>query len=234
MSGSGVTFYDEQLKYLLRLLKALPHTIPIGETHNFIGYVPDPQEVIDTGCTKAVVSHTLEISFVALEEVTTVLRDHIIGNGGMNLLLTLWVDDLIEGATAAITTAGGRLPRPIQITAAKRLLEDETVKERAQKKQKTDHKVAKDVKKKSVATAKKQAEQGAMQWPIADLQDDKPLPASTATTTKRGPTPDDLLDRLVIACHSINRVVHSSPFSLLFRSFFFPFSSLFTISLSLL
>ncbi|KAJ7216145.1 hypothetical protein C8J57DRAFT_1483100 [Mycena rebaudengoi] len=176
ISGSGVTFYDEQLKYLLRLLKALPHTIPIGETHNFIGYVPDPQEVIDTGCTKAVVSHTLEISFgarkmpgpagakmiiafksrgVALEEVTTVLRDHITGNGGMNLLLTLWVDDLIEGATAAITTAGGRLPRPIQITAAKRLLEDETVKERAQKKQKTDHKVAKDVKKKSVATAKK-------------------------------------------------------------------------------
>jgi hypothetical protein len=119
--------------YLLLLLKALPHTIPIGVTHNFIGYVPDPQEVIDTGCTKAVVSHTLEISFgarkmpgpagakmiiafksrgVALEEVTTVLRDHITGNGGMNLLLTLWVDDLIEGATAAITTAGGRVIFP--------------------------------------------------------------------------------------------------------------------------
>ncbi|KAJ7241791.1 hypothetical protein C8J57DRAFT_1244411 [Mycena rebaudengoi] len=65
MSGSGITFYDEQLKYLLRLFKALLHTIVIGETHNFIGYVPDPQDVKDTGCAKAVVSHTLENSFGA-------------------------------------------------------------------------------------------------------------------------------------------------------------------------
>jgi hypothetical protein len=44
-----------------------------------------------------------------LEEIVTVLRNHITGDSGMNLLLTLWVDDLIEGATTAIETAGGRV-----------------------------------------------------------------------------------------------------------------------------
>ncbi|KAJ6560727.1 hypothetical protein B0H10DRAFT_1966841 [Mycena sp. CBHHK59/15] len=42
MSGSGPTHYSEELKNLLRLLKDLPETIPEGNTHNFIGYVPDP------------------------------------------------------------------------------------------------------------------------------------------------------------------------------------------------
>ncbi|KAJ7256409.1 ribonuclease H-like domain-containing protein [Mycena rebaudengoi] len=222
MSGFGVTFYDEELKYLLRLLKALPHTIPIGETHNF-GYKPDPKKVEDAGCTKTIVSHWLEISFgarkmpgpagakiivafksrgPALEEIVTVLRDHIAGDSGMNLLLILWVDDLIEGATTAIETAG--VARPIQTTAAKRLMEDDAIKEHAQKRQKTDNKEAKASKKKASDKAKKQTEQGAMNWPITDLQDDEPSPAITATTTKRGPKPNPLLDRLVISCHSIS------------------------------
>lgn len=129
MSGVGVTYYDEQIKYLLRLLKALPETIPTGAVHDFIGYKPDPEKVKDAGCVKSVVSHSLEISFGSrhspannakvtvtfksrgkpLEEVTTVLRDHITGNAGANALLTLWVDDLIEGATAAINAAGDRV-----------------------------------------------------------------------------------------------------------------------------
>ncbi|KAJ6545840.1 hypothetical protein DFH09DRAFT_1321376 [Mycena vulgaris] len=47
MSGSGVTYYNEELKELLRLLKHLPDTIPLGDDHNFIGYVPDPEQVSD-------------------------------------------------------------------------------------------------------------------------------------------------------------------------------------------
>ncbi|KAJ7694302.1 hypothetical protein B0H14DRAFT_3530736 [Mycena olivaceomarginata] len=85
MSGTGVTYYAEQLKYLLRLLKALPETIPIGDAHNFI--------VVDAGCVKTIVSHSLEISFGSRQD------------------LTLWVDDLTEGATAAIEAAGGRVRR---------------------------------------------------------------------------------------------------------------------------
>ncbi|KAJ7691848.1 hypothetical protein B0H14DRAFT_3531721 [Mycena olivaceomarginata] len=94
MSGTGVTYYAEQLKYLLRLLKALPETIPIGDAHNFIGYKPNAQKkVADAGCVKTIVSHSLEISFGSRQD------------------LTLWVDDLTEGATAAIEAAGGRVRR---------------------------------------------------------------------------------------------------------------------------
>jgi hypothetical protein len=128
MSGSGVTYCDEELKFLLRLLKGLPDSIPTGETHNFLGYVPSPQKVVDTGCIRSVVSHSLELSFgarrtpagetiivvfksrgPALEEVVTVLRNHITGNAGANLLLTLWVDDLTTGAVHAIEASGGRV-----------------------------------------------------------------------------------------------------------------------------
>ncbi|KAJ7831587.1 hypothetical protein B0H14DRAFT_3463919 [Mycena olivaceomarginata] len=60
MSGTGVTYYDEELKHLFRLLKALPDDIPSGDAHNFTGYVPDPEKVKDFGCVKTVVSHSLE------------------------------------------------------------------------------------------------------------------------------------------------------------------------------
>jgi hypothetical protein len=101
-------------------------------------------------------------------------------------------------------------------------MEDDAIKELAQKRQKTDNKEAKASKKKALDKAKKQTEQGAvrthfisnlsrkfdrgyqMNWPITDLQDDEPSPAITATTTKRGPKPNPLLDRLVISCHSIS------------------------------
>ncbi|KAJ6613048.1 hypothetical protein B0H10DRAFT_1951843 [Mycena sp. CBHHK59/15] len=108
MSGTGVTYYDEELKCLHRLFKALPESIPAGDAHNFLGYVPNPKKVLDIGCTKPIVSHALEVSFgtrqtptgvkiiptfksrrPGLEEVVTVLRDHITGNAGSNLLLTL-------------------------------------------------------------------------------------------------------------------------------------------------
>ncbi|KAJ7852907.1 hypothetical protein B0H14DRAFT_3656159 [Mycena olivaceomarginata] len=49
MSGSGVTYYNEELKMLLRLLKALPDTIPEGDLHNFRHYVLDPIKMKDIG-----------------------------------------------------------------------------------------------------------------------------------------------------------------------------------------
>jgi hypothetical protein len=125
MSGSGVTYYNNELKELHRLLKHLPDTIPIGDQHDFIGYVPPQERVEFTGCIKTVVNARLEIVFgarrtgagenviikfksrgPALEAVISVLRDHITGNGGENRLLTHWVDDLIIGAREAITAAG--------------------------------------------------------------------------------------------------------------------------------
>ncbi|KAJ7878111.1 hypothetical protein B0H14DRAFT_3435688 [Mycena olivaceomarginata] len=49
MSGSGVTYYNEELKMLLRLLKALPDTIPEGDLHDFRHYVLDPIKMKDIG-----------------------------------------------------------------------------------------------------------------------------------------------------------------------------------------
>ncbi|KAJ6607310.1 hypothetical protein B0H10DRAFT_1955328 [Mycena sp. CBHHK59/15] len=114
MSGSGSTYYDEELKWLFRLLKSLPETVLAGDAHNFAGYLPDMAKVKETGCVKTVVSHALQVSFgprkapgpdgqeivvtfksrgVALEEVVSVLRT---GNAGENRLLTGWVDSLTK------------------------------------------------------------------------------------------------------------------------------------------
>ncbi|KAJ7321896.1 hypothetical protein DFH08DRAFT_818273 [Mycena albidolilacea] len=54
MSGSGATYYNEELKYLYRLLKNSPNVIPEGNAHDFTNYVPDPQKTKDFGCTKSV------------------------------------------------------------------------------------------------------------------------------------------------------------------------------------
>ncbi|KAJ7814344.1 hypothetical protein B0H14DRAFT_2604214 [Mycena olivaceomarginata] len=39
MSGTRVTYYDEELKHLFRLLKALPDNIPSSNAHDFISYI---------------------------------------------------------------------------------------------------------------------------------------------------------------------------------------------------
>ncbi|KAJ6603174.1 hypothetical protein B0H10DRAFT_2440556 [Mycena sp. CBHHK59/15] len=224
MSGSGATCYNEELKELLRLLKHLPDTIPLGDDHNFIGYVPDPEKVVDTGCVKTVVSHALEVSFGArkqpgpdgaritvvfksrgpgLEEVVQVLRDHITGNAGTNVILVAWVDDLRDGAVAAISTAGTRVPRPIATTAAKRLLEDDLVEEQAKKKSRKDSQGEKQRKKAEVEKAKKKTDQGVMNWPIDDLTDDElPQPINPLTSRARGAPRNDILDKFTIACHT--------------------------------
>ncbi|KAJ7138345.1 hypothetical protein C8R44DRAFT_728486 [Mycena epipterygia] len=130
ISGEGPSCYHEELKHLVRLLKNLPDTIPLGDAHNFLDYTPNPVKVARAGCTNSVVSHSLEISFgahkapgptggditiifksrgPALEEVATVLRNHITGNEGPNVLLVRWVDDLTKAAFAAIEASGGRI-----------------------------------------------------------------------------------------------------------------------------
>jgi hypothetical protein len=63
MSGSGATYYNEELKYLYRLLKNSPNVIPEGNAHDFTNYVPDPQKTKDFGCTKSVVSQSPKSSF---------------------------------------------------------------------------------------------------------------------------------------------------------------------------
>jgi hypothetical protein len=125
MSGTGVTYYDEELKHLFRLLKALPDDIPSGNAHDFIGYIPDPEEAKDFGSVQSVVSHSLEVSFGSrrtsagedvviqfksrgppLEEVVSVLRHHITGRAGTNVILVGWVDSLTAAAVEAIEKAG--------------------------------------------------------------------------------------------------------------------------------
>ncbi|KAJ7692822.1 hypothetical protein B0H14DRAFT_2651581 [Mycena olivaceomarginata] len=100
MSGSGATYYDEELKYLYRLVKNLPDVIPEGNAHDFTNYVPDPQRQKTSAAQKlggTPSGETITVSFKLcgppLEKVVTVLRHHITGNGGMNLLLTKWVDN---------------------------------------------------------------------------------------------------------------------------------------------
>ena len=125
LGDMGSSYYNEELKQLSRLLRALPDSIPLGDAHNFLDYVPDPEKVQDYGCVKSVLNRALELSFgsrrtpagetiltvfksrgTGLEEVVAVLRDHITGNAGQNLLLTLWVDDLTKAALDAIEKAG--------------------------------------------------------------------------------------------------------------------------------
>ncbi|KAJ7856924.1 hypothetical protein B0H14DRAFT_3448128 [Mycena olivaceomarginata] len=189
MSGSGVTYYNEELKMLLRLLKALPDTIPEGDLHDFRHYVLDPIKMKDIGCAKTVLSAKLKSSFGY--RVVTVLRDHITGTGGTNPLLTKWVDDLTAGATHAIEQAGGLLPRPAKITDAKRRLEGEAVEERADKRRKKEEKV------------EKAAKKDQMNWPFEDLEDDEPPAPSSGKTGQRGAPKNSLLERLVVACHSL-------------------------------
>jgi hypothetical protein len=83
-------------------------------------------KVKETGCVKTVVSHALQVSFgprkapepdgqeiivtfksrgVALQEVVSVLRNHITRNAGENRLLTGWVDSLTKAAVNALKNA---------------------------------------------------------------------------------------------------------------------------------
>ncbi|KAF8176825.1 ribonuclease H-like domain-containing protein [Mycena galopus ATCC 62051] len=223
MSGSGVTYYQEELKDLLRLLKNLPDTIPIGNHHNFVGYAPDGKEVDKKGCCKSVVSHDIGSSFgqrrtpagediiiafksrgPGLEQVVEVLRSFITGNGGPNVLLTQWVDDLRHAARVPIEASGNPLPRDVRTTAAKRLLESEQVEENAKKKAKKMEKDVKERTKAATEKAKKAPEQGAVNWPFTDLVDDPlPSPPTTAGPGKGCPK-NTVLDQLTIPCHAIS------------------------------
>ncbi|KAF8217274.1 hypothetical protein K438DRAFT_1748363 [Mycena galopus ATCC 62051] len=104
MSGSRVTYDQEELKDLLRLLKNLPHTIPIGEI------LSDTLLPMGRKETKRVAARPLSVMISVprpgLEQVVEVLRSFITGNGGPNALLTQWVDDLRHAARVAIEVSG--------------------------------------------------------------------------------------------------------------------------------
>ncbi|KAJ7767648.1 hypothetical protein B0H16DRAFT_1453273 [Mycena metata] len=72
----GTSHYNEQLKYLFRLLKALPEVIPLGDAHNFVGY-PRSSSKLAASNLRTPAGETIIIQFKSrgpgLEEVVTVL-----------------------------------------------------------------------------------------------------------------------------------------------------------------
>ncbi|KAJ7880577.1 hypothetical protein B0H14DRAFT_3434445 [Mycena olivaceomarginata] len=130
MSGSGITYYNEELKMLLRLLKVLPDTIPEGDLHDFRHYVLDPIKMKDIGCAKTVLSAKLKSSFGY--------------RGGPR-------------GEEIITSPEDYYPRPAKITDAKRRLKGEAVEEQADKRRKKEEKAEKAAKKDQVAVAKPHA-----------------------------------------------------------------------------
>ncbi|KAJ6528354.1 hypothetical protein DFH09DRAFT_1094429 [Mycena vulgaris] len=203
MSLSGVTYYDKELKHLVRLLKALPESIAIEEAHNFMDYVPDPKKVADTGRVKSVVSHSLEVSFDARrtpagETVIIVFKSR---GPALQEVATVTSPETLASISfsPSITGAGLPLPREAHTRFAKRVLVDKAVEENAAKKQRRDEKGAKDASKARTEAAKKKTEQGAVNWSFDDLEDDPP--PAPATATARGAPKIDILDKLVIPCH---------------------------------
>ncbi|KAJ6622302.1 hypothetical protein B0H10DRAFT_1944693 [Mycena sp. CBHHK59/15] len=218
MSGTGVTYYDEELNLSRE---------NSGRRRPQLSRIPSQEKVIDTGGVKTVVSHALEVSFGAhqtpagekiiptvktrgpvLDEVVTVLRNHITGNAGTNLLLTLWVDNLKQGPINAIETSSAPLPRRVRTTLAKHLLEDEKVQENTKKRQKMD---ASGEGREESSDGGGQEEDRAgtyehrlmrlkMKWVFDDLEDD-PTPEPKVTVGP-GALKMQLLDKLAINCHS--------------------------------
>ncbi|CAK5273903.1 unnamed protein product [Mycena citricolor] len=219
--GGGASYYSDELKELLRLLKALPDTIPIGTEHDFINFEPDPEKVVDFGDERAAVNQAVEVSFgartlpgkdemipvvfktrgPALEAIVEVFRQYITGSGGSNVIMCKWVDDLRSSAKKAILDANQTLPRAIHTTAAKRLLEEEENTTNSAKRKKKDLAAVKGQSKKDLAAAKEKTEQGKIPWDFDDLEDDVVEPK--LAKRGRGAPTNKLLDRLVIPCHSI-------------------------------
>ncbi len=180
------TYYSDELKELDRCLKALPKSIPVNDTYSFANYEPDPTEIEDYGLVQSVVNKHLEPEFgdrnhgpiqfkgrgPALEAVVPILRASITGRFWENLLLIKWVDDLTAAAKIAIEADGGivshtseppafglrrvKVPREVQTTAAKRLLEDES----SQHVQNKKHKATKAHQDEQCREAQKLTEQG--------------------------------------------------------------------------
>ncbi|KAJ7857152.1 hypothetical protein B0H14DRAFT_3448124 [Mycena olivaceomarginata] len=95
---TGVTYHDEQLKYLLRLLNALPETIPIGDAHNFIGYSSECEARLaaldsmndDVGSDNAPPPGSVSLSTLPLDRDGVDIR--------LPFLRDLLSDKLLEGA----------------------------------------------------------------------------------------------------------------------------------------
>ncbi|KAJ6592132.1 hypothetical protein DFH09DRAFT_1306043 [Mycena vulgaris] len=161
------------MHYLL-LLKALD-TIPEGEAHSFLGYVPDPKKVADAGCVKTIVSHSLEISFRSRR--TPAGKDIVIPFKSRGPALEEVVAMLCDQS------------RRKSVTSHNPNYGSEAL-------QKKDEKAEKATKKAQTDAAKKRPEQGVTKWAFDDLKDDPIPPAPTGTA--RGAPKFELLDSLVI------------------------------------
>ncbi|KAF9025001.1 hypothetical protein BDZ89DRAFT_1040796 [Hymenopellis radicata] len=192
------TYYSDELKELDRCLKALPKSIPVNNAYSFANYEPDPTEIEDYGSVQSVVNKHLEPEFgrgPALEAVVPILRASITGRFGENLLLIKWVDDLTAAAKIAIEADGGIVPREVQTTAAKRLLEDES----SQRVQNKKHKATKAHQDEQRREAQKLTEQGDVGVPLEKLVDI--VIALSGTGGKRAGKPANaLLDQCTIRC----------------------------------
>ncbi|KAJ7821283.1 hypothetical protein B0H13DRAFT_2291818 [Mycena leptocephala] len=165
MSGSGATYYDEELKLLLRLLEKLRRLYP--------SVTPTNSLAMSRILSKTVVSHALEVSFGPRKEP---------GPAGARIII-------------AFKSRGSELeevvPRPVQTTAAKRLLEDDQVQGQANKKR---NKMLGWRSNKRRRRLKRRRKDGARR----NLTDDE-QPAKAAARG-RGAPKSDILDQLTVSC----------------------------------
>ncbi|KAJ7049280.1 ribonuclease H-like domain-containing protein, partial [Mycena amicta] len=202
--------YAEELGKLLRTLKALPQTLPVNATYDFI-IEPTAEELDDFGSPHGVVNRALERAFgprnnglvqftsrgPLLEAVVQLLRRYITGKEGQNVILMKWVDDLTEAAEAAITETGGTLPRIATTNAARRLIADNaTLQDRAKASTRVD-KGRKELEKVKTDKAKVASKQGDVGLPLERLED---LERSPPIAKKAGKPADTLMDECTIKC----------------------------------
>ncbi|KAJ7272345.1 hypothetical protein C8J57DRAFT_1467809 [Mycena rebaudengoi] len=103
MSPSVAAHYDEELQYLGRLLRALPEAIPLGDCHDFIGYIPDPKKIAVAGCTQTVSCGTITLPFFR-----DLLTDKPVDGANKVMSLSNWSGTAINSGGNG-TQSGGKI-----------------------------------------------------------------------------------------------------------------------------
>ncbi|KAG9092594.1 hypothetical protein FRC07_011620, partial [Ceratobasidium sp. 392] len=199
--------YDPRLLELLELLQKLPHHLSDhSNIYPFPDFILEPSDVEFYGSLQGALNHHLEIIFgsrhdgqpiwfkgrgASLEAVLDVLHRHITGDDGENVLLWTWVEDLTQAAKECIQNPGVKTEHAI---GQKRRAAPKASQTLTQKKRKR-------VPRERANAAKART---AIKWPHnpADLEDD----AIEAYT--HGHPRDELLDKLILPCHSITDPSH--------------------------
>ncbi|KAG9078116.1 hypothetical protein FRC06_008524, partial [Ceratobasidium sp. 370] len=203
---SGQARLDPRLFDLLRQLRDLPHSLSDHPgIYPFEKFDLNPHDIEHYGSKQGALNHRLELVFgsrngghaiefrgrgSSLEAVVFTFHKYIDGDEGENQLLWKWVQDLTHAAKAAVKN----VPQPPKRG---------TRKSRAPRGgQKSKH-ISRTKPSESQVKAAKAV--SAIRYPHdpADLEDE-PL----AGNTGRGRARDELLDRLLIPCHSIINTSH--------------------------